>query len=50
MHCELHLCGMQVVWLQSGISDRDFEERVAKAGILVVPDRCLMVDRQKSRL
>ena len=39
---------MQVVWLQSGISDRRFEEQVAKAGILVVPDRCLKVDRERA--
>ena len=40
----------QVVWLQSGISERHFEEQVAKAGIMVVPDRCLKVDRERARL
>ncbi|CAL8468625.1 g8165 [Coccomyxa elongata] len=36
----------KVVWLQSGISERHFEEELAKAGITVVPDRCLMVDHE----
>ena len=40
---------LQVVWLQSGISDAHFEEQVAKAGIQVVPDRCLKVDRERAR-
>ncbi|KAI7845076.1 hypothetical protein COHA_001441 [Chlorella ohadii] len=33
------------VWLQSGISDPDFEQKLADAGIKVVPSRCLKVDR-----
>ncbi|EFN56126.1 hypothetical protein CHLNCDRAFT_14107, partial [Chlorella variabilis] len=33
------------VWLQSGISHPEFEERLAAAGIKVVPSRCLKVDR-----
>jgi predicted CoA-binding protein len=32
------------VWLQSGIRDDRTAEALAKAGILVVQDRCLMVD------
>ncbi|KAI3426167.1 hypothetical protein D9Q98_008544 [Chlorella vulgaris] len=33
------------VWLQSGISNPEFEAQLAEAGIKVVPDRCLKVDR-----
>lgn len=38
----------QVVWLQSGISEPRFEEALARAGIRVVPDRCLKVDRTRA--
>jgi len=38
----------QVVWLQSGISEPRFEEALARAGIRVVPDRCLKVDRARA--
>lgn len=34
-----------VVWLQSGISNPDFEMKLAEEGITVVPSRCLKVDR-----
>jgi predicted CoA-binding protein len=34
----------KAVWLQSGIRDDRTAEALAKAGILVVQDRCLMVD------
>jgi len=37
-----------VVWLQSGISEPRFEEALARAGIRVVPDRCLKVDRARA--
>ena len=38
------------VWFQSGIRNMDAAERLAKAGIKVVQDRCLMVDyRQIAR-
>ena len=36
------------VWLQSGITDKAFEEAVAAAGILVVSDRCLLLDHQQA--
>jgi len=36
------------VWLQSGISDPDFEREVAEAGIKVVVSRCLLVDHQEA--
>lgn len=34
-----------VVWLQSGISNREFEDTLAENGITVVVNRCLKVDR-----
>jgi len=34
----------RVVWLQSGIRDDRTAEALARAGTLVVQDRCLMVD------
>jgi predicted CoA-binding protein len=34
----------RAVWLQSGIRDDRTAERLARSGILVVQDRCLMVD------
>jgi predicted CoA-binding protein len=33
------------VWLQSGISNPEFEMKLAEAGIKVVSNRCLKVDR-----
>ena len=36
----------RAVWLQSGITHPIFEEALAKAGIKVVSDRCLLVDRR----
>ena len=36
----------RAVWLQSGIRDDQSAARLAEAGILVVQDRCLMVDHQ----
>lgn len=39
------------VWLQSGIKDAAFAEKLASAGIKVVQDRCLMVElRQRPAL
>ncbi len=38
----------QVVWLQSYISEPRFEEALARAGIRVVPDRCLKADRARA--
>ena len=34
----------RAVWLQSGIRDDRSAEALARAGVLVVQDRCLMVD------
>ncbi len=36
----------KAVWLQSGISNREAAEKLARAGIKVVQDRCLMVDHR----
>jgi predicted CoA-binding protein len=36
----------RAVWLQSGIRNDVAAERLARAGIKVVQDRCLMVDHQ----
>lgn len=35
------------VWLQQGIRDDATAEKLAQAGILVVQDRCLMVDHER---
>src|SRR5687767_3161259 len=35
------------VWMQSGISHQAVAERLAKDGIKVVQDRCLMVDHRR---
>jgi uncharacterized protein len=37
----------KAVWLQSGIRLDPFAEQLARAGIQVVQDRCLMVDHQR---
>ena len=39
----------KAVWLQSGIRNDTVAETLAKAGIKVVQDRCLMVDHQRLR-
>jgi predicted CoA-binding protein len=35
------------VWMQLGIYDNDVAEELARAGIKVVQDRCLMVDHRR---
>ena len=37
----------KVVWFQSGIRNDEVAERLARAGIKVVQDRCLMVDHRR---
>lgn len=37
------------VWLQSGIRNDEFAEKLARAGIQVVQDRCLMVEHRHSQ-
>jgi predicted CoA-binding protein len=39
----------RVVWFQSGIRHDDAAERLARAGIDVVQDRCLMVELQRHK-
>ena len=39
----------KAVWFQLGIRNDDAAEQFARAGILVVQDRCLMVDHQRFR-
>jgi predicted CoA-binding protein len=39
----------RAVWLQLGIRDDASAEQLARAGILVVQDRCLMVDHRRYR-
>lgn len=37
----------KAVWLQSGIREQTFAEALAREGILVVQDRCLMVEHRR---
>ena len=37
----------RAVWMQSGIAHAEAAERLARAGILVVQDRCLMVEHRR---
>jgi predicted CoA-binding protein len=37
----------KAVWFQSGIRNEEAAERLARAGIKVVQDRCLMVDHRR---
>lgn len=39
----------RAVWLQSGIRHDEFARALADAGILVVQDRCLMVEHRRLR-
>jgi uncharacterized protein len=39
----------RAVWFQSGIRNNAAAERLAKAGIKVVQDRCLMVEHRRTR-
>jgi len=36
----------KAVWLQSGITHPDAEEKARKAGLIVVSDRCMLVERR----
>lgn len=40
----------KLVWLQLGIRHQEFAEKLIKAGIEVVQDRCLMADHHNLRL
>jgi predicted CoA-binding protein len=39
----------RAVWMQSGIRNDEAAERLARAGIKVVQDRCLMVEHRRFR-
>jgi hypothetical protein len=39
----------RAVWMQAGIRNDDAAEKLARAGILVVQDRCLMVEWRRHR-
>jgi predicted CoA-binding protein len=39
----------KAVWFQSGIRNQEAAEELAKAGIKVVQDRCLMVEHRRAR-
>jgi uncharacterized protein len=39
----------RVVWMQSGIRNAAAAERLAREGILVVQDRCLMVEHRQAK-
>lgn len=39
----------RAVWLQLGIENDEAAEQLARAGILVVQDRCLMIDHRRAR-
>ncbi len=43
----LDLGGVEVLWLQLGISHPEAERRAEAAGIKVVSDRCLIIEHQK---
>jgi predicted CoA-binding protein len=46
---DLRAARPRCVWLQSGIRHDDFAETLAREGILVVQDRCLMVEHRAAR-
>jgi len=39
----------KAVWFQSGIRNEEVAERLARAGIKIVQDRCLMVEHRSGR-
>ncbi len=43
----LELGGVEVLWLQLGISHPEAEARAEKAGIKVVSNRCLVIEHRK---
>ena len=46
---DLLACRPKGVWFQSGIRNEEVAEELAKAGIRVVQDRCLMVEWERLR-
>lgn len=43
----LDVGGVEVLWLQLGISNPEAEARAEKAGIKVISDRCLIIEHRK---
>lgn len=43
----LNLGGVKVLWLQLGIENAEAEKRAEQAGILVVSNRCLLIEYNK---
>jgi len=43
----LSVGGVEVLWLQLGISNHEAEARAEKAGIRVVSNRCLIIEHKK---
>ena len=39
--------GVEVLWLQLGISNSEAERRAEKAGLKVISDRCLIIEHKK---
>ena len=46
----LEVGGVEVLFLQLGISHSEAEKRAEKAGIKVISDRCLAIEHQKLRM
>ena len=40
-------CGAKAIWLQQGVIDYDAARKAREAGLLVVMDRCLMVEHSR---
>lgn len=43
----LEVGGVEVLWLQLGITNEDAEKRAEKAGVKVVSNRCLIIEHKK---
>lgn len=43
----LELGGVEVLWLQLGITNADAEKKAENAGIKVISDRCLVIEHRK---